>query len=36
MTSGGIDDVENAELKPREQNEEKNTAEYRREQDIIR
>ena len=36
MTSGGMDDVENAELKPREQNEEKNTAEYRREQDIIR
>jgi len=31
-----MDDVENAELKPREQNEEKNTAEYRREQDIIR
>ena len=33
MTSGGMDDVENAELKPREQNEEKNTAEYSREQD---
>ena len=33
MTSGGMNDVENAELKPREQNEEKNTAEYSREQD---
>ena len=33
MTSGGMDDVKNAELKPREQNEEKNTAEYSREQD---
>ncbi len=36
MTSGGMDDENKAGLMTRGQNEEINTAEYRREQDIIR